>query len=254
VATLNFGTTDRKVFTPISSALANLPNGAGTVIVLIHKTTTGFADFCGLTNSAGSNWYHGLEYSASSALSDDDGVAFFQSGSLVTDDTTNWYWDAVDWAAGGPSIEQFHTRNHTTGGAWSHSAATANNGGNRAGPGTGGWLRIGYTGDFAIGTKDIALVAIWAGTRFSTSDYAVWSKTSDLYNHPLGSPTFLCEVNATTLVDLIGGSTYSPLDGSGTTLTGSDPPSFTFDGLKPPIIVPTYGLFPKFNMRTGARI
>jgi hypothetical protein len=188
VATLNFGTTDRKVFTPVSTALANLPNGAGTIIALIHKSTTGVADFCGLTNSAQTNWYHGLEQSAAGALSDDDGLAFFQSGSLITDDTTNWYWHAVDWASGAASIEAFHTRNHTSGGAWSHSNAGANNGGTRAGPGTGGWMRLGFVGDFSTGTKDMALVAVWAGTRFSTSDYATWTKTSDLYSHPLGAP------------------------------------------------------------------
>jgi hypothetical protein len=239
VATLNFGATDRKVFTPVSSALGALSAGAGTIIVLIRKTAQASADFCGLTDSTAANYYHALSQTGTDFLIDDENHTGPTSATAATDDTTNWWWYAGDWASGAASLERFHWRNQTSGGSWTHANSTGNNGGTFTGPGTSGWMRIGYIGDNSGAGKDIALVAVWAGTRFSDTDYASWSKTSDLYSHPLGAPTFLCEVNATTLVDLIGGSTYSSANSTGTTLTGADPPSFTFDGVgSAPSIMP----------------
>jgi hypothetical protein len=230
VATLHFANTDRKVFTPISSALANLPNGAGTYVVLSKLGGATGADLTGLTASSATDWYHTLgPYGTTPfALWDDDGSSSPHAVTGQTD-TTNWKLYAVDWPAGGASTERFHFRNQTTLSAWTHETSSPNNAGNRAGPGTGGWFTLGYAGDIQ-GVKDIAVVAAWAGTRFSDSDYGLWSKTSDLYNHPLGPPTFLCELTATTPVDLIGGSTYASGSSSGTALTGGDPVNWTFDG------------------------
>jgi hypothetical protein len=236
VATLNFSSTssDKKVFTPISAALSNLPNGAGTMIVLHHKVATGAgADYCGLLNSAASAWYHTLSQQfGPTVLIDDDGLTGPVSSTTPTIDSTNWWWYTVDWPAGAAALERFHYRNHTSGGSWTHSNSTGNNGGNRAGPGTGGWFRIGDTDDEAtVVGRDIALVAVWAGTRFADGDYGTWTKTSDLYNHALGKPTLLVEGTSTTPVDIgLNPSTYSGANSSGTTLTGGDPPTFTFDG------------------------
>lgn len=230
MATVHFGGTDRKVFTPISSALGALPNGPGTMVVLLKKTVLGNQDYVGLTDSGLTTWYHGLTQDTSDFLYDDDS-ALVVATAAATDDTTNWWLYAVDWPSGTAQVERFHWRNQTSAGAWTHSNSTGNNTGQRAGPGTGGWLRLGYFGDEATGAKDYAVCAIWAGTRFTDSDYGSWTKTSDLYNHPLGPPTFLCELTAATLVDLIGGSTYSSANSSGTTLTGADPANWTMDGV-----------------------
>jgi hypothetical protein len=232
VATLSFAGTDRKIFTPISSALANLPNGAGTMVVLIKRTAIGSTDWAGLTDSGLGNWYHTLGAGGTSGqLFDDDGlVGPRTAGAFAPDNTTNWYWFAVDWPGTGAATERFHFRDQTGLGSWGHANTTGNNGGLRAGPGTGGWFRIGYAGDSA-NTKLEAVVAVWAGTRFADGDYGDWRKTSDLYNHALGHPTLLVECNAATLVDLIGGSTYSSANSSGTSLTGADPDNFTFDGI-----------------------
>jgi hypothetical protein len=234
VATLSFATTDRKVFTPISSALANLPNAAGTIVVLTKKSVLGQVDFAGLTDSGPTNWYHSLSQDAVDLLWDDDGLAAaanLKASSAATDDTTNWWLYAGDWAGGAAGVERFHWRNQTTAGTWTHSPAAGTNGGMRTGPGTGGWLRLGFTGDESAGSKAMAVVAIWAGTRFADANYGTWSKTSDLNGHALGAPTFLCELTATTLVDLKGGSTYSSTNSTGTTLTGANPDNWTMDGL-----------------------
>lgn len=232
MATLRFGAgTDLKVMTPISSALAGLPNGAGTMMVLMHKTATTGQDFVGLNNSTLTEWYHALHAGADvTAPSDDDGLAAIQPSATVAFGTTDWWWLAVDWPAGGASLERFHWRNHTTGGTWSNNNSAGNNGGNRTLTGTG-WLRIGGFADEANGVMDCALVAVWAGTRLADANYGTWTKTSDLYNHSAGKPTTLIEMNATTLVDIgLNPSTYSSGNSSGTTLTGANPPTWTFDG------------------------
>lgn len=234
MATLHFTGSDVKVFTPISSALANLPNGPGTLIALVRNTAVGATsdDVCGLLDSGGGNWYHSLllgsGFTASNALTDDDGLVGVNAG-VTTSTGSDWFFYAIDWGTG-TATESGHSRDLTTGGSWTHANSAANNGGLRAGPGTSGWFRIGYTGDGTIDGLDIGVIAVWAGTRFSTSDYGTWTKTSDLYNHALGHPTFLCECNASTLVDLIAGSTYSSANSSGTALTGADPTGWTFDG------------------------
>lgn len=236
MATLHFSGTDVKVFTPVSTALANLPNGAGTIVVLVKQTLAGGQDYCGLLDSTAANYYHGLVTTSSAVapadrLMDDDGVASTRSTTTFAS-TTDWFLFAVDWPAGATAATpRFHWRDQTTLAAWSHENASTVNGGNRAGPGTTGRFRLGSIADFSTGAKDQAVVAVWAGTRFTDSDYGLWNKTSDLYNHALGRPTFLCQLNAATLVDLIGGSTYSSANSSGTALTGADPVNWTMDGI-----------------------
>jgi hypothetical protein len=231
VATLNFSTTsDRKVFTPISSALANLPNGAGTMIFLVKKTVIGAADFGGLMLGASSDWYHVLWQFSGGALSDDDGQVGAASLATAPNDTTNWYLFAVDWPASA-ALETFHWRNQTTQSTWTHSNSNANVGAPRAGPTTAaGWFHIGSSGEGTAATKLMGIAAVWAGTRFANTDYGSWTKTSDLWNHSLGHPTLLVELNTTTPVDLAAGSTYSSGNSSGTALTGADPDNWDFDG------------------------
>lgn len=233
MATLHFSTTDKKIFSPISSALANLPNGAGTMILLFKKGTTATSwDGTALQASGEADIYHGIGQAGGPLKAwDDDGIVGVSSTASAPDDTTNWWWQTLDWAGGAAGLERMHWRNQTSGGTWTHSASTANNGGMRTGPSAAtAWMVIGYSGNTGI-ARDQALVAVWAGTRFADSDYGTWTKTSDLYNHALGHPTFLCELNSSTPVDLIGGSTYSSANSTGTTLTGADPTGFTFDGL-----------------------
>lgn len=243
MATLLFAasTQDKKVFTPVSSALNNLPNGAGTMIVFFKKSAAGSGDdFIAHMDSAGTNWYHAINQNTSNAVYDDDGMVLISNSVNTTDDTTNWWWYAVDWPSGASAAtENFHTRNHTGGGSWTNNTSSGNNGGNRAGPGTG-WFRIGWNGDEGVqNDKAIGLVAVWAGTRFSNSDYGTWTKTSDLYNHPLGKPTLLVELNTTTPVDIgLNPSTYSSGNSTGTTLTGANPDNFTFDGQGTPAVAP----------------
>jgi hypothetical protein len=234
MATLTFLGTEKKVFTPVSSALGALSNGPGTIIALVKQTTTGAQDFGGLTNSAFSAYYHGLINGTitASTLGDDDDVGSVAASATWPQDTTNWYLVACDWASTA-AVENFRWRNQTTLGAWTTSASATNAAAAKAGPGTGGWFSVGYLGDGSVGAKTHALIAVW-NVRFGTSDYnAAWNKTSDLWTHPLGHPIFLTQLNSTTPTDLAGGSTYSSANSSGTALTGADPDNWTFDGTGP---------------------
>lgn len=234
MATLHQSGANRKVFTPISSALGALSNGAGTIIVLIRRTVDGGTDFAGLTNSAVSSWYHMLGIDNGDFVWDDDEGQVTPTATNGQD-LTNWWMYAVDWPTGTAQTERFHWRDQTGGGAgspgsWTHSAAFQANTGQRAGPGTGGWFSIGYNGDWSVGEKDMAVVAVY-NYRFADGDYGDFRKTSDLYNASGGAPIFLCECTATTLVDLIGASTYSSANSSGGALTGPDPDNWTLDGV-----------------------
>lgn len=229
--------TDRKVFTPISAALGALSNGPGTIIVLIKKNAGGGADFAGLTNSTVANYYHCFGHATNGAnvrLWDDDQLVV-NSSFDETNDTTNWFMYGVDWPTGTAQTERFHRRNQTGSGAgapgaWAHDAALANNTGQRAGPGTGGWWTIGDFADWNAGQVDRAIAAVY-NYRFADGDYVDFRKTSDLYSAAGGQPIFLSELTSTTPADLIGGSTYSSANSLGMTLAGADPDNWTMDGV-----------------------
>lgn len=252
MATLVFAGTDRKVFTPVSALLGAVSNGPGTSIVLFKKSVLGAMDFWGLTNSGPTVWYQALSQNSTDNLYSDDGRAINTASAAATDDTANWWLHAHDWPSAS-GTEAFHWRNQTSLGSWTHSNSSTTYAGAQAGPGTSGWLRVGHHGDESTGTKAYAVIAIW-NVRFAQSDYdsGTYTKTSDLYNHPAGTPVFLAELTATTLVDLIGGSTYSSANSTGTTLTGGDPDNWTLDGAGPPpvpVITPDYSRFPKPKLR-----
>jgi hypothetical protein len=151
VATLHFSGTDVKVFTPISSALANLPNGAGTIVVLVRQTTAA-GDMAGLLDSTGSTWYHALgvhNAGNGNKLWDDDNTTILGITSQNTS-LTDWKLFALDWGAVA-GVESFHFRDQTTLGSWTHENSSVNNS-VVAGPGTSGWFRMG------VGTMTTALL------------------------------------------------------------------------------------------------
>jgi hypothetical protein len=235
MTTLHFAGSDYKIFTPIPSAMREFSNGTpSTMIVLMKKTVTGGTDYCGVTGASGTGgpWYHTLSNDTTTPnLYDDDGVGTSSAtASSFTDDTINWYLVGGDADGASGSAGNFHQRNQSSLGAWVNTVGSAH-GSLNGSAGASAWLHIGHVGDESGGQKDIAVVAIWAGIRFANSDYGLWTKTSDLWNHPQGHPTFLCECTATTLVDLAGGSTYSAANSSGTALTGADPANWTMDGI-----------------------
>src|SRR5262245_413662 len=143
MATLRFASGNRKVFTPVSSALANLPNGAGTMIALFKQSSANGNDIFGLLNSGGTSWYHALGVTTTgdgSNLWDDYGAATIVESPSSHTDTTNWFMVAVDWAATA-GAERFHKRNQTGSGAgspgsWAHENSGASNNAPQTGPGT----------------------------------------------------------------------------------------------------------------------
>ena len=104
MATLHFGSTDVKVFTPISAALANLSNGSGTIIILVKRTASGPSDYGGLVNSAGSTWYHTISHGASDQLYNDDISSAPHCSTSATVDTSNWWLYATDWPGGAAAL------------------------------------------------------------------------------------------------------------------------------------------------------
>jgi len=219
-------------FTPISSALNGLPNGAGTIAALINRqSATANQDMTGLVNTGLTNWYHTLTMLNDRLFSDDGIVGETETPTWVT--TTGWYIIVVTWPSGGAALDRFHHVYQTTPAGWTHSNSAANNGGNRAGPGTsnGAW-RIGYMADNNhTSSTYYALVAAWAGVALSDAQCAelsVNNKTSDWWNNSGGQPTLLIECNTATPTDIgANPSTFSSI--GGLTLTGSDP-TWTFDG------------------------
>lgn len=243
MSTLVLTTTDRKLFSGLSALLRDMPqsSGGGTIMGLYKKSTLGPFDMCGLKDSTGSgaDWFHGLCQNGTDFYFDDDGQVGAAAAAADTDDTTNWHFAAVDWPGGSNVIERYHWRNQTTLGGWTHSNSPAN-GSARAGPSAAaGRFFIGYIGDGSASTKAQAIVAVWPNTRFSDADYGTWTKTSDLYNHPLGPPEFLSELTSLTPTDIgAGGAVYDSANSVGGTLTGADPDNWTMDGRGAAVVVP----------------
>jgi hypothetical protein len=229
MATLYNSGSQRATFTPISTALNGLPNGAGTIAALVKKDSAAASlDAGGLLNSANSDWYHALSLT-DLRIFDDDGL----TGPLETptwSPGTDWYIIAVTWPAGGAALERFHHISQSSPAGWTHSNSAANNGGNRAGPGTNGHWLFGYHGDFG-GSGAIALMAAWAGVALSDAqieELITNNRTSDWWNNSAGQPTLLIEGNTTSPVDIgANPSTFSSI--GGLTLTGATP-SWVFDG------------------------
>lgn len=233
MATTAFATTAAQLFQPVSTALQDFSNGSGTVIALAQLPDTSGSDLAGVFGytTAITNWYHMLGKSNGDELWDDDGVVGTSAVSVIGTVANHWYLCALDFPGSGSAHTRFHHRDLTAAGSWTHVDANGNNGGFRAGPGATAAILCGYGGDFA-GAKNMAAVAMWKGIRFADSDYGLWTKTSDLIHHPLGSPSFATEFNTLTPFDLMGLSTYSVAKSFGTrTLTGGDPDNWTLDGL-----------------------
>ena len=236
------------VFTPISSALNNLPNGAGTIAALFNRqSSTAAQDVTGLVTTSLSDWYHTLTFNTDRLFDDDGLVGLFETPTFSS--TTGWYIIVVTWPAGGAALDRFHHVYQTTPAGWTHSPSSANNGGNRAGPGTSsGAFRIGYMGDNNhTSSSYIALVAAWAGVALSDAQCAelsVNNKTSDWWNNSGGQPTLLIECTSTTPTDIgANPSTFSSI--GSLTLTGPNP-TWTFDG-RGATVGPGSGPVSKFN-------
>jgi hypothetical protein len=243
MATLRYaaGTTQRTHFTPITTQLAALHQGAGTIAVLARlndvTTNTHLAELGDATNPT--NFYHSLDSTGAGSLFDDDNIVGSTSTSTalaVAGATADDFQIlVVDWPAGGAALERFHASGDIGAAeSWTHSNSTGNNGGSNDGgggnPGTGGDALIGrHVSDGDL--LDVALAAFWVGVRFSDAnvlDLWVNKKTSDWWNHPAGQPTMLVELTSTSPTD-IGAFPSTFADNSGT-LAGLDPTGWTFDG------------------------
>lgn len=246
-------------FNPISSTLNNLQAGAGTIAALCRiDSIVGQLDCCGLVTPFApplSNWYHYLHFGLSStSVGDDDGLVTFTETPTWAGASNTWYILVATWAAG-TVTERFHHVNQQSPAGWTHSNATGNNGGNRAGPGTtNGTWRIGFGEDFGGGGQ-YALCAAWVGTALSDgqcAELSVNNKTSDWWNCSGGQPTLLVECNTTSLVDIgANASTFSSI--GSLTLTGVDP-TWTFDGRGAAVAADTPKTFNPIPFMSNQRI
>jgi len=245
MATLRYASITASRFNPISAALANLQNEAGTMVVLVRMDAgdAGNDVIALLDNYPAASWYHGLgaDVSTDQPYDDDGFVTVNCSISIPIGATANdFFIFVVDWPAGGAALERFHVSSKMgVAESWTHTDSNAVNGGNRAGPGTTGDFVIGDGGSIGALDGDVALVAVWAGTRFTDAnvlDLWVNKKTSDWWNHPAGQPTLLLECTATTLVDI--GANPSTFADNGAARTGLVPTGWTFYGRGEAQIVP----------------
>lgn len=244
MATLNFnGTTAYVKAHNLSTSLNAIPNGACTIALLLRRASTADNDgFCGLINAdvgSESDYYHAASMNAGSTTSyfDDDGlvgITWTGAASHPTGAGGNNFCIVVwDWGTG-TATERIHvSAGMGSAESWVHEDSDGNNGGLRAGPGTStGYFTVGGYNASDKFAGDIALVAVWAGTRFSDADAeALWidKKTSDWYNHSAGHPDTLIELTSTTLTD-IGDDPAPTLAVVSATATGADPTGWTFDG------------------------
>ena len=168
-------------------------------------------------------------YIESTVLSLDNGAG--GSGSIVPA-AGDWHISCIDWAA---TTARSHNKDWTTGGAWSH-ANTGSLAGFKAGPGTGGWFNIGLIGDNDSVGQAYGVIGVWSGVQLGDTvvqELGANARTSDWWNCSSGQPDLLIECNVAmgSLVDIgANPSTYSSANSSGMTLTGGDPPGWTFDG------------------------
>lgn len=230
------GVDDEIRFTPISTALSNVYNGAGTWAVLARVGDQG--DLLGLRNAGpGATYYHTLSSQTPAVFDADDGVVLIVASAghaFQTAGAGNYKIVVGDWQAGAASTERFHWSSLMSAAeSWTHSSSSGNNGGTKAGPGTNGVFSIGNAASDGPSAAEIALVGVWSGTRFSDTDVTnLWvnKRTSDWYNHPAGVPTTLIELTSTTPIDIGSSpSTFSSIVG-GAVAGGADPTGWTFDG------------------------
>jgi|SRR5215469_7066894 len=237
------------IFTPVSSALANLSNGAGTIAILMNMATISgqpAQDFVGLTAPASASswtaWYHTLAWKSVGGIgmADDDG----QVGGNTTGGPnsgnwgTDWYICSVAWPSTPTgSMNELWSWSSATTPSWTHQNSNQLNGANRAGPSpSAAKLSIGYAGDDFTATFSAAVVGIWAGTQLTNLQVEALvtnKRTSDWWNNAAGHPTFLSELTSITPTDIgANPSTFSTLFGgaSAPSLTGANPPGWTFDG------------------------
>lgn len=230
---------DSALFTPISSQLANLSNGAGTVAFIARVADANNGDLFGLFNSADEGFYRCLQ------MGDDDRLYMYDPSTTTSSTANTLAWGAAgagsyrivvyDWPSGAAAPYRCHWSAPFSGAeSWTHTAGSGNGGGMVAGPGTTGRFKIGH--GFGAGSPpcEIALVAVWAGVRLDdTGVEALWTnkKTSDWYNHASGAPTMLVECTSLTPTDIgANPSTFNSIIG-GIALTGADPSGWTFDGI-----------------------
>lgn len=237
MATLAFGGAGLVTFTPLSAALGDISNGAGTIALLMRLggTPSGGEDFAGVTNSTQSTYYHNFGIENHGWLGDDTGASGYLHGTTAQSADASGAGNFRIWVLDWPSTaaaERVHWSSVISGAeSWTHEATTANAPAAHAGPGTTGHFRLGDFNDYSPLTGEIALVGVW-NVRLSDTDVTnLWAnlKTSDWYNLSAGTPITLIECTSTTPTDIGSApSTFSAL--SGVTATGADPTGWTFDG------------------------
>lgn len=224
-------------FTPISTSINNLPNGAGTLAALVRRDSLADGDdICGLNNSTRTAFYMDLTSAVTTGFPGlDDGTSLLApaSGATPAGVTANDFFILVGGWPSGIATVRFHISS-TMGAAesWTHVNSTGNKVADRAGPGATGKFSGAYNNSLGALNGDFALMAAWPGVRFADADAeALWisKKTSDWWNHPAGHPSLLVECNTLTPTDIGSDpSTFSTVGDA--TLTGLDPTGWTFDG------------------------
>lgn len=237
MATLHFDGDDDWVRGNTSGAW----NGTFTIAALVRATNAfgPFDSIIGVHSATLMSWQLTILGTPNVIWYDDLNGHQHQPGTAFNDEDVNDWYIIVVTRASGATTPRFHFKNLTDGTAWEHVDSSI--GASAANPrsASGGYFKIGNF-DNSPGTPgsadddfegDIGLVGFWDGVNMSDGEVEALltnMKTSDWHNHAAGDVTLLTELTSTTPIDI--GEAGISLTVTGATLTGSDPPGWTFDG------------------------
>lgn len=236
MATLHFDGADDWVRGNTSGAW----NGTFTIAALVRATNAfgPFDTIIGVHSATLMSWQLALFGTPNVIWYDDLNGHQHQPGTAFNDEDVNDWYIIVVTRASGATTPRFHFKNLTDGTAWEHVDSIAASAANPRSA-SGGYFKIGNF-DNSPGTPgsadddfegDIGLVGFWDGVNMSDGEVEALltnMKTSDWHNHAAGDVTLLTELTSTTPIDI--GEAVISLTVTGATLTGSDPPGWTFDG------------------------
>lgn len=239
MATLLFNSASSQYtgFTSLGGGLEDLFGGPHTIVALGRQSATGaWRQMIQGANSGRTTAYGGVGFTNSNAM------VYDASRNSVNDSTTwtstsDWIMACVTVDTGDTPDAIFHRRNHSTDSAWTHINGSGSPGYVAGAPGSTGFLQIGrwLTSDYWSG--EIAVIAAWNArlTNAQLDELITNDKTSDLYNCSAGPPLLLVEMNVdeTSLVNIGDGDADRLVPASAPSLTGADPPRWTFDGIGP---------------------
>lgn len=247
MGTLSFdGASDRAQFSGVSATLQNIATGAWTIAAVFNKLSpagtwdmlfgfwtdgapAGGVDdrlWLEVQSATGSGRYLTLGNSGEGSNAD------YGAGNIAN--TTPYL--AVCSKAAGSALPQTSLKNLSSG-TWAHAAGNVNMTDRSVLTSfgivlCGMWTLTSGDDDFQ---GHLGVIAAWQGVNMDQTQRIACgtnNRTSDLYNHSVGTPHLLTELTSTAPTDLVGG--WTTIDAVTATLDGAETLQWTFDGVGAP--------------------